>query len=96
MQEVNRLAPFETDVIRLAGALGVDPAEAVETAIAVLTAPKHEDDPVVAKVELAELKVEQLKALAEEQGIDLAGATLKADIVAAIEAAQAAADDAQQ
>lgn len=54
-------------------------------------------EPLIVKVDEAEkgsnfadMKVDELKAYAAEKGIDLAGATKKADILAKIEEAEAA------
>lgn len=47
------------------------------------------EDPNAART-LADLRNDELRRLAEREGIDLAGATKKVDMIAAIEAAQAA------
>lgn len=48
----------------------------------------HEEDPTVDT--LGDLKVKELRALAAEEGIVLAGVTTKAEIIEVIEAARAA------
>jgi hypothetical protein len=66
------------------------PEEFYKTETRVKAAPREKLAPVADKPRLASLSVQQLREYASVQQIDIDGASKKADIVAAIEAAEAA------
>jgi|GEM_PF-2993533 len=72
--------------VRLAG--GDEVPDGVTVGDHLTDAPAPTDEENVEGQPLEKLSVKELKALADEAGIDLDGATKKADLIAAIEAAE--------
>ena len=63
-----------------------DPDKEQETEAEVPAADMGEDEPEESEVDLSDLKVEELKALCKQAGIDTKGLRSKADLIAAYEA----------
>lgn len=82
------------ELMRLATFLDVAPEGAVEAAIQLLSAPSPKGEEPATEVNYDELKVPQLKALAEQRKVEFGSSATKPEIIAALQAADEAEESA--